>query len=179
MAYSRPLNNLPADFNGQPPIFIYKFVEIRTDGIVINAYRNNREDSILHFYRSQVSENFLDSLCIATNYDRDKSFLEQDPNGTSDFYYLPCLLTKTSGKNVLIEFYDWYYSIPRDLKPIVSDFWKLALRKHPLEISYPQIESIRREIDSALVQRSKLLPPPIKTIIKFSPPKVDSVATRK
>ncbi|MBS1486144.1 MAG: hypothetical protein JST43_01045 [Bacteroidetes bacterium] len=168
------MNELPKDFNGQPPILIHKFVEIENDGIAIIGNRNTREDSAIHFYKIQLQESFLDSLNgIATKYEHDKHFLGQNPNGTFDGYYQPCLLIETRNKNVLIEYWGTY-SIPDDLKPIVSVFLKLAEVKHPEEIKYPQINSIRKKLDSVLLQRSKMLPPPIKTIIKFLPPKVNS-----
>jgi hypothetical protein len=87
---------------------------------------NSHEDSTIHFYKSQLSEGILDSLNdLATSYVDDKSFLDQDPNGTYDSYYILCLSIEMEDKNALIEFLD-SHSIPDDLKPIVSDFWKLG-----------------------------------------------------
>ena len=179
VAYNRPLRGLPDDFNGQPPISINKFVEIGSNGIVINGKRNSYEDSTIRLYKSQLPENSLDSLNdLSGRYVNDKSFLEQDPNGTFDSYYLQCLLIETIDKNVLIEFFD-SRAIPDDLKPIVSDLWKLAQGKHPVEITSYQFYSFQKKVDGILLKRSKLLPPPIKTIIKFIPPKVDSASAKK
>lgn len=172
--YNRSLHNLPADFTGQPPISVNNFVEIRSDGTVISSNQNSQEDSTIYFYKSQLSENFLDSLNdLAVRYVNDQSFLDQDPNGIVDGYYPQCLLIETRNKNVLIEFFD-SHSIPDDLSPIVSDFQKLTHEKYSTEMNFHQFYSFQKKLDGILLKRSKLLPPPIKTIIKFVPPKVDS-----
>jgi hypothetical protein len=179
VAYNRPSYRLPDDFNGQPPIFINSFVDIGRDGSVLSGNRNNREDSTIHFYKSQLSEGSLDSLNdLAIRYVKDKSYVGQDPTGTVDSYYLLCLLIETRDKNVLIEFLD-SHSIPGDLKTIVSNFWKFVQEKHPVEMTSYQFYSVQKKLDGILLKRSRLLHPPIKTIIKFIPPKVDSTSSRK
>lgn len=172
--YNRPLHNLPADFTGQPPISINNFVEIGSDGTVISSNQNNQEDSTIHFYKSQLSENFLDSLNdLAVRYVNDRSFLDQDQKGIVDGFYPLCLLIETRNKDVLIEFFD-SHSIPDDLTLIVSDFRKLTHKERLLEMNSRHFYSFQKKLDGILLKRSKLLPPPIKTIIKFVPPKVDS-----